>query len=206
MLSPQLLELLRDWWRIARPAVWMFPGRDRISPMTTRQLTRVCHMAPKGGIAQLGRTASLAYRCSANRSRWSRSSRGHARPSLYPANPAKFKSASSSRCRASRAASSAPRHVCSVHVSQYRAEIPCFDDWLGAGPRKGTRGSEAESPFHSFGHPFSASPRTYASSFGRFPKSDQPGSRIALRPQELLRTQKEQTRFQMTINSTISYI
>jgi integrase/recombinase XerD len=24
MLSPQLLELLRDWWRIARPKVWMF--------------------------------------------------------------------------------------------------------------------------------------------------------------------------------------
>jgi integrase len=45
MLSPQLLELLRDGWRIARPAVWMFPGRDRISPRTTRQLNRVCHMA-----------------------------------------------------------------------------------------------------------------------------------------------------------------
>jgi integrase/recombinase XerD len=45
MLSPQLLELLRDWWRIARPAVWIFPGRDRISPMTTRQFNRVCHMA-----------------------------------------------------------------------------------------------------------------------------------------------------------------
>jgi hypothetical protein len=45
MLSPQLLELLRDWWRIARPPVWIFPGRDRISPMTTRQLNRVCHMA-----------------------------------------------------------------------------------------------------------------------------------------------------------------
>jgi len=45
MLSPQLLELLRDWWRIARPAVWMFPGRDPISPMTTRQLNRVSHMA-----------------------------------------------------------------------------------------------------------------------------------------------------------------
>jgi integrase/recombinase XerD len=42
MLSPQLL---RDWWRIARPAVWMFPGRDRINPMTTRQFNRVCHMA-----------------------------------------------------------------------------------------------------------------------------------------------------------------
>jgi len=45
MLSPQLLELLRDWWRIAQPKVWMFPGRDRINPMTTRQLNRVCHMA-----------------------------------------------------------------------------------------------------------------------------------------------------------------
>ena len=45
MLSPQLLELLRDWWRISRPQVWMFPGRDRINPMTTRQLNRVCHMA-----------------------------------------------------------------------------------------------------------------------------------------------------------------
>src|SRR6202790_3922957 len=28
MLSPQLLELLRDWWRIAQPNVWMFPRRD----------------------------------------------------------------------------------------------------------------------------------------------------------------------------------
>src|SRR6201998_3987226 len=45
MLSPQLLELLRDWWRIAHPQVWMFPGRDRINPMTTRQLNRACHMA-----------------------------------------------------------------------------------------------------------------------------------------------------------------
>src|SRR6478672_5323885 len=33
MLSPQLLELLRDWWRVAHPQVWMFPGRDRIYHM-----------------------------------------------------------------------------------------------------------------------------------------------------------------------------
>src|ERR1700676_732254 len=45
MLSPQLLELLRDWWRIARPKVWMFPGRDPVNPMTTRQFNRICHMA-----------------------------------------------------------------------------------------------------------------------------------------------------------------
>jgi site-specific recombinase XerD len=45
MLSPTLLELLRDWWRIAHPPVWMFPGRDRVNPITTRQLNRACHMA-----------------------------------------------------------------------------------------------------------------------------------------------------------------
>jgi integrase/recombinase XerD len=45
MLSPQLLELLRDWWRIARPPAWLFPGRDPIQPMTTRQFNRICHTA-----------------------------------------------------------------------------------------------------------------------------------------------------------------
>lgn len=45
MLSPQLLDLLRDWWRIARPKVWLFPGRDRISPLTTRQFNRAVHAA-----------------------------------------------------------------------------------------------------------------------------------------------------------------
>ena len=40
MLSPQLLELLRDWWRAARPQVWLFPGQNPINPMTTRQLNR----------------------------------------------------------------------------------------------------------------------------------------------------------------------
>ncbi len=45
MLSPVLLELLRDWYRIGRPQGWLFPGRDLASPMTTRQLTRACHAA-----------------------------------------------------------------------------------------------------------------------------------------------------------------
>jgi hypothetical protein len=39
------LELLRDWWRIARPQVWLFPGLDPINPMSTRQLNRACHAA-----------------------------------------------------------------------------------------------------------------------------------------------------------------
>src|ERR1700756_391634 len=51
MLSPQLLELLRDWYRIARPAVWLFPGRDPMLPMTTRQFARVVHAA--AGMAEI---------------------------------------------------------------------------------------------------------------------------------------------------------
>src|SRR5438128_8560162 len=45
MLSPHLLELLRAWWKAARPQGWLFPGRDRVQPMTTRQLHRACHAA-----------------------------------------------------------------------------------------------------------------------------------------------------------------
>jgi len=45
MLSPVLLELLRDWWRIARPKAWLFPGQDPLQPMSTRQLNRACHAA-----------------------------------------------------------------------------------------------------------------------------------------------------------------
>jgi integrase/recombinase XerD len=45
MLSPHLLELLRAWWRTARPQGWLFPGQNRVNPMTTRQLNRACHAA-----------------------------------------------------------------------------------------------------------------------------------------------------------------
>jgi integrase/recombinase XerD len=45
MLSPQLLELLRAWWLQCRSKGWLFPGRDPLLPITTRQFNRVCHMA-----------------------------------------------------------------------------------------------------------------------------------------------------------------
>jgi integrase/recombinase XerD len=45
MLCPHLLALLRAWWKAARPQGWLFPGRDRVLPMTTRQLNRACHAA-----------------------------------------------------------------------------------------------------------------------------------------------------------------
>jgi site-specific recombinase XerD len=45
MLSPQLLELLREWYRLAHPQGWLFPGRDPVNPMTARQLRRACETA-----------------------------------------------------------------------------------------------------------------------------------------------------------------
>jgi site-specific recombinase XerD len=47
MLSPLLLDFLRDWYCIARPAVWLFPGRDPMLPMTARQFNRAVHVAAR---------------------------------------------------------------------------------------------------------------------------------------------------------------
>ena len=54
MLSPETLDLLRQWWK-ARPSRhdggipveerWLFPGNRRGKPMTTRQLSRLFHQA-----------------------------------------------------------------------------------------------------------------------------------------------------------------
>jgi integrase/recombinase XerD len=57
MLSPDLLELLRTWWRAARPKGWLFPGRDPAQPITTRQLNRACHVAAQ--TAALDKRVSL---------------------------------------------------------------------------------------------------------------------------------------------------
>ncbi len=51
MLSPQLLALLRAWWReghrlgVMLPRGWLFPGRPPVNPMSTRQLNRAVHAA-----------------------------------------------------------------------------------------------------------------------------------------------------------------
>jgi integrase/recombinase XerD len=37
MLSPTLLQMLRDWWRVSRPTHWLFPGDHPGEPLTTRQ-------------------------------------------------------------------------------------------------------------------------------------------------------------------------
>ncbi len=45
MLSPRLLDLLRDCWREMRPRAWLFPGKPRINPISPRQLNRAFHSA-----------------------------------------------------------------------------------------------------------------------------------------------------------------
>jgi integrase/recombinase XerD len=57
MLSPHLLDLLRAWWKAARPQGWLFPGRDPVQPMTTRQLNRACHAAAH--LAEINKRVSL---------------------------------------------------------------------------------------------------------------------------------------------------
>ncbi len=57
MLAPDLLELLRAWWREPGPAGWLFPGRDPAQPLTTRQLNRACHVA--AATAALDKRVSL---------------------------------------------------------------------------------------------------------------------------------------------------
>ena len=68
MLSENLLVLLRAWWREGRAKQkllcrgWLFPGRDPVNPMSTRQLNRVFHMARKAaGIDKPANPHSLRH-------------------------------------------------------------------------------------------------------------------------------------------------
>ena len=51
MLSPQLLALLRLWWKegkrrsVMLPHGWLFPGRSATDPVSTRQINRATHEA-----------------------------------------------------------------------------------------------------------------------------------------------------------------
>jgi integrase/recombinase XerD len=45
MLSPQLLGILRSYWKLARPAHWLFPGRDGEHPIGPTVLHAACRSA-----------------------------------------------------------------------------------------------------------------------------------------------------------------
>jgi site-specific recombinase XerD len=57
MLSPDLLDLLRQWWRVKRPRGWLFPGQQPAQPITPRQLNRACHAAAQA--AKLDKRVSM---------------------------------------------------------------------------------------------------------------------------------------------------
>jgi site-specific recombinase XerD len=53
MLSPQLLAILRTYWRLARPKEWLFPGRDAGKPIDVQVLHAACRSAVKAaGLAK----------------------------------------------------------------------------------------------------------------------------------------------------------
>jgi integrase/recombinase XerD len=45
MLSPRLLTLLREYWKIARPTDWLFPGKIPGQPITVGTVHRICVQA-----------------------------------------------------------------------------------------------------------------------------------------------------------------
>lgn len=62
MLSPSLLELLRDYWREARPQGWLFPGQSRVEPLSPRSLNRAFNSAKRmAGIKKPATLHSLRH-------------------------------------------------------------------------------------------------------------------------------------------------
>ena len=47
MLSAQLLGILRAYWRVARPTIYLFPGRDKEHPIDPTVLHAACRSAVK---------------------------------------------------------------------------------------------------------------------------------------------------------------
>jgi site-specific recombinase XerD len=68
MLSPQLLTLLRLWWKESRRRGvmlahrWLFPGRGATDPISTRQINRATHEAAEVAGIRKGSVANLAGR------------------------------------------------------------------------------------------------------------------------------------------------
>jgi integrase/recombinase XerD len=47
MLSPTLLNLLREYWTAYRPSLWLFPGDDQQLPISRLTIYRICQQAGK---------------------------------------------------------------------------------------------------------------------------------------------------------------
>jgi integrase/recombinase XerD len=47
MLSPKLLEILREWWRMAKPKPWLFPGNIPGRPISKSAVELACQEAQR---------------------------------------------------------------------------------------------------------------------------------------------------------------
>jgi site-specific recombinase XerD len=47
MLSPQLLQILRAYWRLAQQGCWLFPGREAGEPVSVATLQEACRVAAR---------------------------------------------------------------------------------------------------------------------------------------------------------------
>ncbi len=47
MLSPQLLQILRAYWRLVRPEKWLFPGQNPAEPVRVATLQEACRQAAR---------------------------------------------------------------------------------------------------------------------------------------------------------------
>ena len=62
MLSPQLLGILRAYWKLARPPAYLFPGRDEEHPINPTVLHAACRSAVKAaGLTQRVTLHSLRH-------------------------------------------------------------------------------------------------------------------------------------------------
>jgi integrase/recombinase XerD len=62
MLSPRLLDVLRDYWQIARPKEWLFPGDLPGEPITRFSVERACREArERSGITRAITPHSLRH-------------------------------------------------------------------------------------------------------------------------------------------------
>lgn len=56
MLSPKLLAILRDWWKVQRPRHWLFPGERSEAPITRSAVQLACGIASRR--ARLGKAVT----------------------------------------------------------------------------------------------------------------------------------------------------
>jgi integrase len=57
MLSPRLLTVLREYWKVARPTDWLFPGDIPGRPLTVGTVHRICAQASRA--AGLGKHVTV---------------------------------------------------------------------------------------------------------------------------------------------------